>query len=164
MFKAKLSKMTKKLVILFLTISNFCFCQELKIIEGRILDEYLESVPGVEIFVGDKLVGQANFDGVYSIKISEEAQILTFRFPGMLETPVKLIHNCNTVEVIMINQDYTCVTYAPDVSKRSIRLDRKERKNMLKKKNASLEKLHEMAYERGLFKTHEICGKNKSKV
>jgi len=151
--------MNKKLTILFLAFLNLCFGQGINLIEGRILDEHLEPMPGVQIFLKDKLLGQTDMYGYYSVKIISDTKTLTYCFLGMAETTIKLTANCNYVEIIMRDDDLVCINYSPSASRKYKRLEKKKFKNLVKEKFENLEKLHDMAYKKGLFKTKKMCGK-----
>lgn len=151
--------MKKIIAFLFLAFLNLCFGQGINLIEGRILDEHLEPMPGVQIFIKDKLIGQTDLDGYYSVKIISDTKTLTYRFLGMAETPVKLTVNCNSVEIIMRDDDIVYINYSPSASRKYKRLEKKKFKNLVKEKFENLEKLHDMAYKKGLFKTQKMCGK-----
>jgi hypothetical protein len=151
--------MKKKITILFLAFLNLCFGQGTNLIEGRILDENLQAMPGVQIFIKDQLIGQTDLDGYYSVKINSDIKTLTYRFLGMAETPVKLTANCNSVEIIMRDDGLICINYSPSASRKYKRLEKKKFKNLVKEKFENLEKLHDMAYKQGLFKTQKVCGK-----
>jgi hypothetical protein len=116
-------------------------------------------MPGVQIFIKDQLIGQTDLDGYYSVKINSDIKTLTYRFLGMAETPVKLTANCNSVEIIMRDDGLICINYSPSASRKYKRLEKKKFKNLVKEKFENLEKLHDMAYKQGLFKTQKVCGK-----
>jgi hypothetical protein len=135
------------LLVLFLFSAQNNLVSGQKIINGRVLDEDLEPLPGAFIFNQDtiKLV-ETNGDGFFELTIlPESVKKLIFGYVGCEWTTVILSDDCNYLEVILL--------YAGTYDFMSSRkIDR-----LRKKAFDRLGELHHIAFTRGLFKKDSVC-------
>jgi hypothetical protein len=138
----------KKLIafFLFITISVCNLNSQNKIIKGRVLDDNLETLPYVHIFIKDSIeIGKTDFDGFFQIEIPVSDKKLLFRYVGIDPTTVVLAEQCIEVEVILM------LTGTHDfISKKRAEKKRKKRFKMLPE-------IYKQAYETGLFKSEKPC-------
>lgn len=117
-----------------------------KIISGRVISEDLEPLPGLDIENSDNvLLGKTDMDGFFKISIPQETDSLLFRYVGMEWTDIKLMKDCDIVEVVMMYAG----TYDFMSSKKIDRLR--------KKRFDKLPTVHSEAVRNGLFKNNNIC-------
>jgi hypothetical protein len=147
-----MQKIVQIILLLFLSICNG---QSTKAFDGRVLDENLNPMPGVEILIKGKIVGQTDFDGYYHIEVDSKDKLIDFSFTGCAPTRVKADSNCNNIEVIMGFLNYTCIQ---GISKKVVRRAYRELRNHEKEKFKNLSSIHQKAFMKGLFKTKNICG------
>jgi hypothetical protein len=133
------------LVISIFTLLVFKVHGQQKSIMGIVIDENLESIPGVTIFNTDTVeIGQANIDGEFDITISEDTNQLIFAFVGMEWLTIQFESNCNQLEVIMMfDAIYDFMTLR--------RVDR-----LRKKRFDKLSEVRKKAFEKGIFKTDTV--------
>jgi len=117
-----------------------------RIISGRVISEYLEPLPGVDIENSDNvLLGKTDMDGFFKISIPQETDSLLFRYVGMEWTDIKLKKDCDTVEVVaMYDVIYDFITL-------------KKVDKLRKKRFDNLPNLHSDAVKNGLFENNNIC-------
>ena len=131
---------------LILTVSISILNSQNKIVEGRVLDDNLEILPAVQIFIKDTIeIGKTDFDGFFQIEVPISENKLLFEFVGIDPATINLVENCDEVEVIMM------LTGTYDF----MSLKRAEKKR--KKRFKMLPELHKQAFEIGLFKSEESC-------
>ncbi len=79
---------------------------EKKVITGKVLDESGLPLPGVSIVVKGTTIGiNTDVDGVYSLKVPEDAKILVFSFVGMISQQIE-IGNKEEINVILKEETF----------------------------------------------------------
>ena len=117
-----------------------------RIINGRVISENLEPLPGLDIENPDNIfLGKTDMDGRFKISIPQETDSLLFRYVGMEWSDIRLKKNCDTVEVLIMYE----VIYDFITLKKVDRL----RKNRFD----NLPNLHSDALKKGLFQNNSIC-------
>ncbi|MBL0145416.1 MAG: hypothetical protein IPP48_06315 [Chitinophagaceae bacterium] len=139
----------KKLVILFTVISfsTFSLYSQNKTIKGRVIDNHqLETLGYVLIIANDTVeVGKTDLDGFFKIDIPFSVNKLLLKSVGLEPAIIKLGDNCDEVEVVMMLSG----SYDFKTLKKVDRLRKKEFKK--------LPELHKKAFEKGIFKSANIC-------
>lgn len=117
-----------------------------KIIKGRVVDENLETLPYVSIFINDTVkVGRTDLNGFFQIDIPVYVKKISFESIGLDPATVRLVDKCEEVEIVMmLSCTYDFITLK--------RVDKLRIKRFRK-----LPKLHKEAFEKGIFKTDEAC-------
>lgn len=138
----------KKLSILifaFNIIISSLYSQD-KTIEGRVIAEDFEILPGVSIMIYDTVeVGRTDLNGFFQIDIPISEKKILFVFVGMEPTNIELADKCDKIEVVMMNiYNYDFI---------SVKRAERKRKNRYNK----LPELHKEAFEKGIFKTERAC-------
>lgn len=134
------------LLVLTVLFFNLNINGQTRTITGRVISEDLESIPMLEIRDSDSLLlGKTDLDGRFKITIPEESDSLMFRYLGLECTDIRLKKDCDTVEVIMMND----ITYEFITSKKNDKLRKKRFDN--------LSALHSDAVKNGLFNHDLIC-------
>jgi len=134
------------ILILAVLLSSLNLNGQNRIISGRVISEYLEPLPGLDIENSDNvLLGKTDMDGFFNISIPQETDSLLFRYVGMEWTDIRLKKDCDTVEVVMMYDG----TYDFMSSKKIDRLR--------KKRFDKLPTVHSEAVRNGLFKINNIC-------
>ncbi|MEO6722605.1 MAG: hypothetical protein ABIN67_19705 [Ferruginibacter sp.] len=139
----------KKLVILFivLSISTYSLYSQNKTIKGRVIDNHqLGNLGYVAIVTNDTVeVGRTDISGFFQIDIPISMNKLLFRSVGIEQAIIILGNNCDEVEIIMmLSSTYDFITL-----KKVDRLRKKEFKK--------LPELHKEAFEKGIFKSDNVC-------
>ena len=140
----------KKILFLFIVI-NVSMCStysQNKTIKGRVISDQLESIPGAIIAINDTLVvGKTDVDGFFQIDIPITVNKIFFKYVGLEPTNIELVDKCDKVEVIMmLSGTYDYIT-----------LDKIDKLRW--KRFKKLPRLHEEAFEKGMFKTKDACYK-----
>lgn len=139
-----MKKILIKCIVLYFLICNL-HCQS-KTIKGRIINEEFEFMPMTSILNNLNVeIGKTDMNGFFEIVIPDSENKLSFRFIGLEPSNIELTDNCKEVEIIMISSgthDF--------ISLRKV--DR-----LRKKRFKKLQKLHKLAFERGLFRTDKAC-------
>ncbi|MFD0975402.1 carboxypeptidase-like regulatory domain-containing protein [Salinimicrobium gaetbulicola] len=139
-----MKKLLAFLVVLTVSVCNLN--SQNKTIKGRVIDDYLETLPYVPIFIKDTLeIGKTDLDGFFQIDIPANENKILFRYVGIDPTTIELVDQCNEIEVIMM------LTGTHDF----ISLKRAEKKR--EKRYKMLLELHKQAHENGLFKSEKPC-------
>lgn len=135
--------------LILLTVLTFFTLQlngQTRTIRGRIISEDLEVLPKVSIQnEGNLLIGETDFEGRFDIEITHNTKTIKLGYVGFEPTTIKLNNECNTVEIVMMN-DGTYDFMSP----------RKIDRQRLKQFNG-LSELHLKAYKNGLFSTVAGC-------
>ncbi|WP_106219147.1 carboxypeptidase-like regulatory domain-containing protein [Pontibacter ummariensis] len=138
----------KKLLILFIVFTaSICgVYSQSKTIEGRVISEHLETLPGVFIMIDDSVeVGMTDLNGFFKIDIPVSEKKILFKGVGMEPTTIELVDECDKIEVvIMLSSTYDFITPR--------RVERKRKKRYKK-----LPEIHKQAYEKGIFKSCDPC-------
>ena len=118
-----------------------------RMFQGMVIDDLdLEPVIFAEIFVNDSIkIGRTGMDGCFQFETSLPIKKLTFTSAGMEDAILRLSEKCNHIELIMISWPHRCFM--------SLRKIDKERRKIYK----NLPKLHNEAYEKGIFQSPEAC-------
>ena len=138
----------KKLLIIFIVlgISTFSLYAQNKIINGRVINDFLETTPGALIMINDTTkVGKTDLNGFYKIKIPDSVKKISFIYIGLERTNIEFVDECDEVEVVMMASS----TYDFITLKKVDRL----RMNRFKR----LPEIHKEAFEKGIFKTDKAC-------
>ncbi|MCC2545512.1 carboxypeptidase-like regulatory domain-containing protein [Hymenobacter sp. BT175] len=135
------------LTILALVLSlGTAHAQPTKSLTGRVLSEELDAVPRANIYARDTtIIGTTDMEGYFKIDVPVNTNTLLFGTLGMELTTVKLSGECSTLEVILLydfHYDFISVR----------RVNRK-----VFKRFKQLPKIHQQAYEKGLFKSPAPC-------
>lgn len=136
----------KKLSILLITaiLSVGNLYSQSKTIKGRVILEDFRTMPEVLLMINDTVeVGKTDFDGFFQLDIPISIKEVVFYFIGVESATIYLEDNCGNIEVIMMP------SYSYDFI--SLKQAEKNRKKRYKK----LDKLHKLAFEKGLFET--VC-------
>ena len=140
----------KKLLILLIFFSfsvESLFAQN-KTTKGRVIDDFLEPIPGAFIKINDTVeVDKTDLNGYFQIEIPVSVIKITFMYIGYERANIELTDNCNELEVIMMSS----VIYDFITLKKIDRLRMKRFKQ--------LPDLHKKAFEKGIFKTEKPCYK-----
>lgn len=121
-------------------------------ITGRIISEYLETLPQVSIqHLDSTLIGKTEIDGRFTIEIPDTTNFLHLSFIGFEWTTIRIQIDCDTLEVVMmVDAIYDFMT------KRKI--DRLRMKRYKK-----LPEIHKKAFDSGMFITEKACYKQNFK-
>jgi len=132
--------------IISVILLNFNLYSQDKTIKGRVITEDLETMPEVIIMVNDTVeVGRTDINGFFQINIPKSINTINFWALGLEPAKIKLLTDCNQIEVIMLLES----TYD------FISLKRVDKK--IKKRFKKLPEIHKKAYEKGLFKAKDPC-------
>lgn len=138
----------KKLLIIFilLSVSTWSLYSQNRIIKGRIIDDNLETLPYVSIVINDTVeVGRTDLNGFFQIDIPVSVKKLLFSTVGIDLASIVLVDKCDEVEVVMmLSSTYDFMTLK--------KVDRLRMKRFNK-----LPELHKEAFEKGIFKTENVC-------
>ena len=138
----------KKLLILFIVIivSTCSLYSQNKTINGRVIAEDFETMPGVFITINDTVeVGRTDLNGFFQIDVPVSQKKILFGYVGLEPTTIELVDTCDNIEVVMM------VSWTYDF----ITLRHAERKR--KKRYKKLPEIHRQAFEKGIFKTEKAC-------
>jgi hypothetical protein len=128
-------------------LSNSLFSQN-KAINGRVVDDNLETIPGVSIIINDTVeVGKTDLNGFFKINIPISIEKIFFKAVGLDPTAIEIMDNCVEVEVVMMLTGTFCF----------ITPQKADRLRM--KRFKKLPKFHKQAFEEGIFKTDKACYK-----
>ncbi|WP_295715972.1 hypothetical protein [Mucilaginibacter sp.] len=138
----------KKLLIICIALgvsTNSLYAQN-KTIKGRVIDDFLETTPGVLIMINDTVeVGKTDLNGFFQIEIPVSVKKILFNTVGIELASIELVDECDEVEVVMMLRD----------SYDFIKLKKIDRLRM--KRFKQLPELHKEAFEKGIFKTDKAC-------
>lgn len=138
----------KKLLIIciVLCVSTSILYGQNKTIKGRVVDDDLETLPGILIVINDTVkIGRTDLNGFFQIDIPISVEKISFESVGLDPETVRLVDKCDEVEVVlMLSGTYDFTTLK--------RVDKLRMKTFKK-----LPKLHKQAFEKGIFKTDKAC-------
>lgn len=138
----------KPLLLLILLLINLSLFGQSRTIQGRVITEYLEELPFVEIFNKDTiLIGKTDFNGKFILEIPQNTERILLGYVGMEWTPVILKNGCDTLEIIMM--------YSGNYDFMTLRKVDRLRFRRFKK----LPQIHKGANEKGIFHTKYPCHK-----
>lgn len=137
--------MKTKYLLLYISIfSTLNSSGQLLNVSGKVIDEHLEEVPGVNIYDLDTtLLTTTDLDGTFELENSPTNLLLGFL--GYEWLNISLMNNCANPEVIMlfdVNYHY----------KSHRKIDRLRKKRFNNRVN-----IQEQAYEKGTFQNKEPC-------
>ena len=134
------------IIVILLSISTNILYSQNKTIKGRVISEFIETLPGVSIMINDTIaVGKTDLNGYFEINVPISVKKIFFASVGLDPTCIELIDKCVEVEVvIMLSGTYDFITL-------------KKVDKLRKKRFKKLPKLHKEAFEKGLFKTDKAC-------
>jgi len=138
----------KALIVLYIVVMStpVLNAQHSKKIKGRVISEDLEILPGTKIYNMDTTVlGSTDRDGYFEIEVPIETNELLLGFIGMEWTSAKIEDDCQNLEIIIM----------ADVIYDFIPIKKINRKR--KKRFRQLPKKHKEAYEKGIFKSSDLC-------
>jgi hypothetical protein len=95
----------KKFLILFLLFNGAIFnlYSQNKTIEGRIISDGLEYLPGVFIMIDDSIkVGSTDLNGSFKIDLPLSVNKISFKGVGIEPAHIILQDNCNYLEVVLL--------------------------------------------------------------
>lgn len=117
-------------------------------LHGRVLTEYLEILPGINIYNKDTtLLGISDWDGYFKIKLPEDSDTLIIAGLGYEWSKISISEGCEDLEIILLEDG----TYDFMSSNKVDRLR--------KKRFEKLQDLHSKAFQAKLFKTKIPCYK-----
>ncbi len=123
---------------------NFYSSGQLLNISGKVIDEDLVGLPGVNIYDQDTtLLATSNLDGTFELENSPTN--LLFGAVGMEWLNISLTTNCHNPEIIMLVD----VLYHYKSHRKIDRLRKKRFDNRIN--------IHEQAFERGIFQNEAPC-------
>lgn len=133
-----------KIRYLLLIISVFLtFSSKSQQLSGKVIDEYLEELPGINIYDKDTvLLTLTDLDGTFELKNPPSELLLGF--VGMEWLSISLT-NCTNPEIIMMAD----VIYHYKSHRKIDRLRKKRYDNRVK--------IHEQAFKQGIFKSEKPC-------
>lgn len=138
-----------KILLVFISIAlpiGILSAQETKTLKGRIISEDFELLPGIKIHDKDtSFLGYSDRDGYFEFKVPVSTSELLLGFIGMEWTTVKIVNNCDNIEIFMMSD----VIYDFIPAKR---IDKKRYKRFKK-----LPKKHSEAHKKGIFKSKAPC-------
>jgi hypothetical protein len=138
----------KKLLIMLVVLgilTSSLYAQN-KTIRGRVINDFLETTPGVLIIIDDTVkVGKTDVNGFFQIEIPVCVKKILFRFLGLESTTIEVMDKCDELDVIMMSSG----TYDFMSLKKVDRLRMKRFKQLPEK--------HTEAFEKGIFKTDSAC-------
>ena len=131
---------------MILSFNHSLYSQNI-VIQGKVIADWgLEPLIGVNIIANDSInLGVTRKDGCFLFETSLPVNKLSFLYVGMETADLKISDNCNHIELIMIAD----ATY----DFMSFRKVNKIRRKIYKK----LPRLHQEAYEKGIFQSPEVC-------
>ena len=138
----------KKLLNIFIVlgISTCSLYAQNKTINGRVIDDFLETTPGASIIINDTVkVGKTDMNGFFQIKIPASVKKISFTYIGLERTNIEFVDECDEVEIVMMaSSTYDFITLK--------KVDRLRMKRFKK-----LPEIHKEAFEKGIFKTDKAC-------
>jgi hypothetical protein len=134
------------IICIVLCVSTSILYAQNRTIKGRIVDNNLETLAYISIFINDTVkVGKTDLNGFFQIDIPISVKKILFKSVGLDQASVILVDNCDEVEVVMmLSSTYDFITLK--------RVDKLRMKTFRK-----LPKLHMEAFEKGIFKTDKAC-------
>lgn len=117
-----------------------------RVVYGKILDEYLETVPFARIQSSDStILTKTDLQGIFKIEIPLELSPLIISGLGYEWANIQLTQDCKNLEVILLlSSTYDFMTFR--------KIDR-----LRKKRFKELTYLHSEAYKKGVFLNIEPC-------
>src|SRR5690554_3001440 len=95
-------KLLKHLCFLFFLIFYSFLNGQSRTLKGKIISEFMEPNPGVQIQNLDTLLlGTTDFDGNFSILSNEKAEGLLISYVGLEWLTISLPENCDYLEIIV---------------------------------------------------------------
>jgi hypothetical protein len=135
-------KITYSLLLFFCIYSAF----GQRTIDGRIIDQFLESAVGISIYDKDTTeIAQSDFNGYFQIELPKVTDKLIFAGVGYEWATITIPNECNNPEIIL----FLASTYDFKSPKKVDRLREKEFEK--------LTELHSQAFQKRLFKTEKPC-------
>lgn len=135
------------ILISILIFFNYNLSSQTKTVHGIVISEDLESLPMVRISLDTAVIGETDINGQFVITIPQKADKLLFTWVGMERTTIQLLTDCDNLEVIMLyDAHYDFMTPR--------KIDRQRKKRFEK-----LPELHQLAFNKGLFKMENACFK-----
>jgi len=119
-----------------------------KIISGRVISDFFETIPGVSIMINDTVeVGRTDLNGFFQISIPIPVKKLLFESVGLDPVAIEITDKCDIVDVVMMlsgTDDFITLRKADKI-----------RKKRFKK----LPNIHRKAFYKNIFKTYSACYK-----
>ncbi|MEP6466003.1 MAG: hypothetical protein ABJB05_06840 [Parafilimonas sp.] len=130
-------------VLLLLNLDATC---QVKIITGKVIDEYFDAVPYAQIQNSDSVsLAATDINGQFSISVPIETKSLLIVSISCEPTTVHLTDSCNQIDLIIMR--FASYDYISLKKVDKLRMKRFKR----------LPKLHLAAYKKGIFKTSAAC-------
>ena len=123
-----------------------CFGQKSSFITGKIIDQELNTLPGVQLRIGDSIIGTTNLNGEFKIELNNKVRKITFMFTGMEITPIIFNSECSKLEVVMLYSGSDCFATP------------KKNERIRKKRFNKIPSIYRQAYEKGIFEYDKPCG------
>lgn len=116
------------------------------IFQGKVIDDDFQSIMGVWIMVNDSIkVGETGMDGCFQFETTLPVNKLSFLYLEMEKADLKISEDCYYIELIMIPYPYYDFMSYRKINK------------IRRKRYKKLPKLHQEAYEKGIFQSPEVC-------
>ena len=136
------------LIFLLFIFGTFNLKSQIRIIQGKVIDEQLNSITAVIINLDSVLLGRTDSEGNFKIEVPLKTKSILFRYIGMERNSIRLDKDCNHLDVIMMQAaNYDFMTMAEVDGERM-----KQFKHLLK--------LHKQAYKKGIFIAEKPCYKD----
>jgi hypothetical protein len=138
----------KKFIILFILFTGSIFnsYSQNKTIEGRVISDQLENLPGVFIMIDDSIkIGSTDLNGFFKIDVPLSVNKISYKGIGIEPANIILSENCDYLEVLLLlsSSQYFATP-------RCVNLKRKNRYKLLNK-------VHKKAFANGMFQTKLPC-------
>lgn len=124
-----------------------CFGQKSSYITGKVIDQELNTLPGVQLRIGDSIIGTTNLNGEFKIELDREVRKITFMFLGLEETPIAFESACSRLEIVMLYSGGDCFAKP------------KKNEKLRKKRFDKIASIYKQAYEKRIFEYDKPCGK-----
>ncbi len=133
--------------LIMVLLSIYPIYAQNRVIQGKVIDEHkLKPIPYADIIINDSIkIGRTGLDGCFQFETSTPVNKLAFRYIEMEPADLQLSDDCNYIELIMV--------WFPNYCFDSFRKINKKRRKKYKK----LPKLHQEAYEKGIFQSPDVC-------
>ena len=134
-------------IIIYLISLNFTQIYGQKNVKGRIIDDNLEGIIGVQIIDKKNNIdfGQANSRGFFNIVIPNGINKLSFIQLGYEFADIEISDSCNYIEVILLPESHYDFMSSRKIDK------------LRKKEFDKLQQLHLTAFGKGIFTKETIC-------
>lgn len=138
----------KKFIILFILFTGSIFnsYSQNKTIEGRVISDQLENLPGVFIMIDDSIkIGSTDLNGSFKIDLPLSVNKISLKGVGIEPAHIILQNNCDFLEVVLLLSSSSDFELQLFTSIKRIR------------RNKFIKNTHKKACINGLFQTKMPC-------